>query len=450
MEQAQLANIYTRHREILLDLYHDALEEMHPSQLLNRKIQRNGRILRIGDDEITLSHAAPIYIIGSGKASATLAIALEKLVGDYIEDGIVLIPRGAYQASRFVQFFECDHPLPSESNYAATLELLDFITTIPKHAVVINLLSGGTSALLFKPNALVSVRSLQVVFELLLDSGATIEETNIVRKQFSEVHGGRMLALLKDVHLYDIILSDVPGNNPATIGSGPTTIDDSDISDALRILEKYELIKKVPLDVTNFIFETLRTGKTSKPRPGDDALIFHRQHVIGTSTDLAQSIALKAQAKGYTSWFNEAAYSDSTRQMAIEISRKAIQVLSHGKDIKKPALLIFHGESYVNVTGTGQGGRNQELALTAGISIEGQHKISMLSLGTDGKDGPTDAAGALVNGLTTLRARKKGLEPEVFLRNNDSYSFFKQTGDLVFTKKHVTNLMDIQLVLIDS
>ncbi len=127
-----------------------------------------------------------------------------------------------------------------------------------------------------------------------------------------------------------------------------------------------------------------------------------------------------------------------------------MNVLTDKQQASKTSLLVFHGESYVHVTGTGKGGRNQELALTAAISIEGQHKISLLSIGTDGKDGPTDAAGALVNGLTTLRARKKGLEPEVFLQNNDSYSFFKQTGDLVFTKKHVTNLMDIQLVLIES
>lgn len=451
MEQAQLAHIYSRHREILLDLYHDALTEMSPVHLVNQLISRSGRNLAIAETTHTLSKNRPIYIIGSGKASAGIALALERILGDYLTDGMVLVPRSESKiSSKRIQFFQCDHPLPSETNLASTLELIDFIRTFPPKSIVFNVISGGTSALLFKPNDAISIKSAQQVYELLLDSGADISEINTVRKQISEVHGGRLLRALKDVYLVDLILSDVPGNDPSIIGSGPTTIDESDTTDALRILESYDLIKKLPLDVTNFFFESIRTGKTGKPRPGDDSLIQHEQHILGTSKDLAQIIALKAQKKGFSTWFSPQAYSDTTRKIAIEITRSALNVLTDKQKASKTTLLVFHGESYVHVTGTGKGGRNQELALTAAISIEGQHKISLLSIGTDGKDGPTDAAGALVNGLTTLRARKKGLEPEVFLQNNDSYSFFKQTGDLVFTKKHVTNLMDIQLVLIES
>lgn len=450
MELTQLTAIYARHREILIDVYHDALLEMHPTKLIQRCISLSNNTLRIADLEIILARNESIYVIGSGKASGMLALALQEVLGNRICDGVVVVPRGFKKECKQIQFFEADHPLPTYASLASSYELINFIQKIPAQAIVINLISGGTSSLLHIPPDEVELESVAVVYELLLESGATIEEMNVVRKQLSEINGGRLLPFLKNTRLIDIILSDVPSNNPATIGSGPTTVDESTITDALSVLQKFDLIKSLPSDVTDYFFEAVQTGKTTKPILGSDALLYHHQILLGTSSDLASIICEKAALKGFETHFSPKAYSASARTTAIEIARKAIDFLRNPDKKRASILFVYHGESYIHVTGTGKGGRNQELALTAAISIEGQHRISILSVGTDGKDGPTDAAGAMVNGLTTLRARKKGLEPELYLKNNDSYTFFKQSGDLVQSEKHITNLMDIQIVLVEA
>jgi glycerate 2-kinase len=450
MEQALLSQIYSRHREILLDLYQESMAELSPEILIQRYVKLEKRVLTIGNREYFLGSTEKIFVIGSGKASGTMALALEKILGHRIADGIVLVNRGFPKRGSHIQFFESDHPTPTVSSYSATLEIIAFLKSIPAKSIVINLISGGTSSLLYAPPIGIELNSVASLWNLLLDSGASIEEINTVRKQLSQVHGGRLLRLTKNFRLVDLILSDVPGNNPSVIGSGPTTIDETTIDDALEILKNYDLIKKLPTDIADYLFNRLRFNDSDKPKIGSDSLLDHQQYIIGTSTDLAGIIAEKAKQKKFGTRYSKQAYSGSSKEIAIQIAKDSIAVLNGQISIKKPAILIYHGESYVSVTGTGKGGRNQELALTAALALEGQHKISLLSLGTDGKDGPTDVAGAAVNGLTTLRARKKDFNPEEYLRNNDSYSFFSAFGDTIRTEKNVTNLMDIQLILIEA
>jgi len=450
MDQAMLSQIYSRHREILLDLFHESMAELSPTTMIQRKVQLKNRTLTVGDREYWLGSSEKVYVIGSGKASGTIALELEKILGNRIADGLVVVNRGFSKKGKRIQFLESDHPTPTNSSFSAALELITFLKTIPPKSILINLISGGTSSLIYAPPVGIELQSAANLWSLLLDSGATIEEMNTVRKQISAVHGGRLLRFVKNLRLIDLILSDVPGNKPEVIGSGPTTVDETTIEDALAILKKFDLIKKLPPDIADYLFNRLRFNDSDKPRLGSDSLLDHQQYVIGTSTDLAAIIAEKAQKKNFSSRYYKEAYSDSTKKIAIQIAKDAIAVLNGQIELQKPAILVYHGESYVSVNGNGKGGRNQELALTAALALEGQHKISLLSLGTDGKDGPTDVAGAAINGLTTLRARKKDLHPEEYLKDNDSYSFFSALGDTIRTEKHVTNLMDIQLILIEA
>lgn len=450
MDQAKLKEKYSRQKEVLMDLYNESMKEIHPVSLVQRLIKLEKNVLTIGSKTFTLAHQETVYVIGSGKASGEMALAIENVLKDKIEDGLVLVKRGFDKKGKRIQFFESDHPTPTQTTYAATLEYLHFLKNIPNDAIVINVISGGTSSILYAPPENVQISDAAKLFDTLLESGATIEEMNIVRKQVSEVHGGRLLNYLKHTRLVDILLSDVPGNDPAVIGSGPTTVDETSIDDVLQVLKKYDLFKKLPESIVDYFYHTHKSRSSTKPLPGSDKLIKHWQFFLGTSTDLASIIAEKAANKKMKVQFSPDAYMGETREMAITMARNAIDELKKLKPQSKTRLHIYHGESYVNVVGKGIGGRNQELALTAALAIEGQHKISILSVGTDGKDGPTDAAGAYVNGLTILRARKKEIEPESYLKKNDSYTFFDKMNDLIKTDAHVTNLMDIQLVLIES
>lgn len=450
MEQSQLSQIYSRHREILSDLFSEAMSELKPEKMLKRLISYSDRQLKLGNQTYTLHSREKVYVIGMGKASGSLALALESVLGDIFGDGLVIVNRGFTGKSKRIQFLEGDHPTPSNASYAAALELKAFLKDLPINAIVINLISGGTSSVLYEPPSGVELKSAVELWNLLLESGASIQEINTVRKQISAIHGGRLLRFTKNHFLIDFILSDVPGNDPASIGSAPTTVDDTKIEDALFILKKYGLIKKIPSEIASFLFDRLKFADSDKPLRGSDSLIHHHQFFLGTSTDLAKIIAEKAERRGFSTRYSKKAYSGSTKEMAIKMAKDAIRLLNGQDSLPKPALLIYHGESYVNVRGSGIGGRNQELALTAAIALEGQHKVSLMSIGTDGKDGPTPVAGAIINGLSTQRARKKGLEPEKFLQNNDSFTFFSQLSDTIQTEKHVTNLMDIQLILVEA
>lgn len=387
------------------------------------------------------------WVIGAGKGALSICDTLDSN-DTRIIDGIIITNDHRIKKKTY-QVFEGSHPYPTSDTVAASYELIDLVKRIPPGDHVLFCLSGGASSMLCIPPFGVEIKDLQQLYELLLNSGASIHEMNVVRKHVCELKGGKLALELEHTKLITLISSDVPGDDPGTIGSGPTIHDSSTFKDAYDILIKHNLWTEIPISVQHHIQFGMDGVVPENPKPGIYEHPNHIVQIVSKSLGLADQVATQLEEEGYDTWVSPSSYSDSVQKVSKEICSKAVAVLGGKDETKKPAALIFHGESTVNVKGTGKGGRNQELALMAALSIEGQHPISILSMGTDGIDGPTDAAGAIVNSETTLIARKKKLEPEVFLKNNDSYHFHDQMKTHIKTGHTGINLMDLQVVLID-
>jgi len=399
------------------------------------------------DGAIDVGNVQSLYILGAGKASLSIAKSVLD-ISPNVKDGII-ISNERNQSLKEVQVFSGSHPYPDEDSVSASYELLELARKIPNGETVVFCLSGGASSLLCIPPKGIEIEELAFTYELLLNSGATIKEVNIVRKHLCMLKGGQLAQSLHHTNLITLITSDVPQDDIETIGSAPTVCDSSTFKDAFQVLKRFGLWNKVPHSIRIHVAKGMAGDITDTPKPGINDHPNHTIKVISKASALASKIGKMFKKEGFHTWVAETAYNDDVRKISKMICTKAISVLSKKEPIEKPAALIFYGESTVEVKGDGKGGRNQEMALISAISIEGQHNISMLSIGTDGIDGQTDAAGALINSETTLLARKKKLDPEEYLQNNDSYNFHEEMGTLIKTGATGNNLMDLQVVIIE-
>ncbi len=425
-------------------LFLDALEATKPSRLIENTVTRrknyitvNGSVLRLKD--------RPVYSIAVGKASRLMAHALKKKLDIPVSNLLCITPD---QKNLETWCISSSHPVPDVSSREAGDILVHFVESIPSRACVFFLLSGGTSALICKPAKGIHLQDIKRTNTLLLRSGATIHEINCVRKHLSAIKGGQLLSHFKpDCTLIDLVISDVPSDALENIGSGPTIPDSSTFQDAYDILLRNDLWENVPENVRKYIQRGL-TGKAPEtPKPGEDSLQEHQSFIISSAKIFANTLAKLAKQSGFDTWIASKAYNDDVKKVAEHISRKIKQT---GKDQESKRALIFYGESTVEVTGSGKGGRNQELALRGAYKIQGMNNVTWLSAGTDGIDGPTDAAGAIVDGSTIIRAKVKGLSVKQFIHNNDSYHFHKQMGNLFKTGPTGNNVMDIAMILIDG
>ncbi len=389
----------------------------------------------------------PIWVLGAGKGSGSLLKELLKHENPQVIDGL-LITRNEPIALGNIQIFRGSHPYPDSNTIAASYELLELAKKIPAGETVVFFLSGGASSMLSIPPNGINEEELAFTYKLLLNSGAPIKDINVVRKHLCLLKGGQLAQALHHVNLITIIESDVPGDDLETIGGAPTICDSSTFVDALDVLNKCELWDRLPTSVRNHISKGIEGLIPDTPKPRINDHPNHEVHVVSKATDFISEVEQIYKEAGFNTWVAERAYNEDVRIVSKEICSKAISVLSTNDPIQKPAALFFYGESTVNVKGKGKGGRNQELALMSALSIEGQHSISILSIGTDGIDGPTDAAGAIVDSYTTLKARKKKISPEEYLQNNDSYHFHEQMGTIIKTGLTGKNLMDLQVVIV--
>ncbi|MBD3616415.1 MAG: DUF4147 domain-containing protein [Gracilimonas sp.] len=394
-----------------------------------------------------LETSEKIWVLGAGKASVEMAYQLEEHFGSAIKDGIIISPNKTHKLDR-IQVFTGTHPYPYQDSVSASYELWKLARRIPKEDTVVFCLSGGASSLFCIPANGIELDELRKTYKLLLNSGASIHEVNAVRKHLSETSGGKLGQLLSDNNLISIVLSDVPGDDPEIIGSGPTVPDSSTFKAAFQILKKYRLWEEVPHSIRIYLSKGMHGDVDENPKPGHQEWKNHHLKVISGANILAENVGKFLVKKGFNTQVASKAYNISVKKISKDICSDAISVLSKKSGLKAPAGLIYFGESTVDVTGDGKGGRNQELALNAAISVEGQHAISLLSFATDGIDGPTDAAGAIVNSETTLKARKLKLSPEDYLQQNDSYHFHEKMNTLLRTGHTGNNLMDLQVVLI--
>jgi hydroxypyruvate reductase/glycerate 2-kinase len=384
-------------------------------------------------------------VAGFGKAACVMASAMEELFHDRIDRGIVIAPHGhcpEAHALQKIRLYEGGHPVPDENGLAGTAEIVQLLKGSNERALVVCLVSGGGSALLVSPHEGISLTDKKQVTRLLLNAGADIYELNTVRKHLSRVKGGMLAKIAYPARVVSLIISDVVGDKLDIIASGPTSPDDSTFHDALQVIEKYSIAPVVPGSVIAVLTRGAQGMVPETPKRGN-AIFDNVDNIIIAGNRIALEAArAEAERLGYPAEIITAALTGEAREAGTRLAQRAL-------GMKRPACLISGGETTVTVTGSGIGGRNLELALAFAQEIRDVPGITLLSAGTDGTDGSADAAGALVDGETMARAGTKGLDPDAYLAENDSYNFFKQVGGLLITGPTGTNVMDVQIIIVD-
>jgi glycerate 2-kinase len=377
-----------------------------------------------------------------GKAAVEMAAAVEAITGKWLAGGIAITKHGHAQSRlRQISILEAGHPIPDHAGIQAAHQVRDLLRELNARDLLIVAISGGASALLSAPAEPITLAAKQKTTELLLRAGADIFQLNAVRKHLSFLKGGRLAALAYPATVVSLLLSDVIGDSLDVIGSGPTAPDPTTFADAIHVLEKCKVVARTPKTVLNLLRSGVRGEIAETPKPGDPLFEDVYNIVAGSNALALKAAARQARALGYRPHILSNAISGEAREVApthIEILRNAA---------KRPACLLAGGETTVTVKGKGKGGRNQEFALAAAIAMDGLPHVLALCAGTDGTDGPTDAAGAIATGKSIARARRLGLDPAKYLANNDSYAFFSALGDLVKTGPTGTNVMDIEVLL---
>lgn len=402
--------------------------------------------MQIGRQRYDLRDHARVVVVGAGKASAPMAAALEEVIGNRLAEGVVVVKYGHAVPTRTIEVLEAGHPIPDRAGQQATARVLALLSGLTPHDLLFVLLSGGASSLLPAPAAGLGLAEKQRTTQLLLRSGATIREINTVRKHLSAVKGGRLASATK-ARIVSLILSDVLGDDLGAIGSGPTAPDPTTYAEACRILRRYGIWEKTPASVRARLAKGRRGVHEETSKPG--SLLFRRvqNQVIGNNKTAVEAMAREAKRAGFRSLVLSSSLTGEAREIARAFSALAREVVSTGNPARPPACIIAGGELTVTVRGRGCGGRAQEFALAAALGIAGLPHVWIAAFGTDGTDGPTDAAGAVVDGRTVARALKAGLDAQDFLLRHDSYVFFKQAGGHIVTGPTGTNVNDLYLLI---
>jgi len=397
--------------------------------------------------DYVLSEFRRVIVVGAGKASAPMAAAVEAVVGERLPiEGSVTVRYGHTAPTRRVPIREAAHPVPDAAGVQATQAIVDELETTTADDLVICVISGGGSALLTLPAEGISLEDLQSTTDALLRSGATINEINVVRKHLDVVKGGGLARLAAPARVLTLVLSDVVGNPLDAIASGPTVADSSTFADAARVFEKYNLWDRVPSPVST----RLRSGTDGQiadtPKPGDPLFAHTETVVVGSNLVACKAAAKAASELGFNTLILTTYVEGEAREAAHVLAGVVREIHASGHPLARPACVVAGGETTVTIRGEGRGGRNQELALAAAFSLDGVPNVLLASIGTDGSDGPTDAAGAWVDGSTLQRAAELGLNASAALAANDSYTFFDKANGLIRTGPTQTNVNDLYLL----
>ncbi len=394
-----------------------------------------------------------LFVVGFGKASFDMARAMDDALGKIITKGIIITKYGharGVESMENIKIFEAGHPIPDENSVRATEYIIRLLKDADEVTLVVNLISGGGSALLVSPMEPVTLEEKQEATRLLLEAGADINETNTVRKHISSVKGGRLASIAYPGHMKSLILSDVLKDRLHVIASGPTTFDPTTYQDALDVINRYGLIHKMPKNIIDVLNRGMAGEIPETPKEGDPIFSHIENTIIGNNKNALYRAKQKAEELGFYTEILSTEIEGEAKHVGSWLAKIAL-TFREKKDasiIDKPICLLSGGETTVHVKGTGKGGRNTELCLAFAIEINGKKGITLLSAGTDGTDGPTDAAGAYATEDTVQKAVSLGNSPMEYLTNNDSYNFFKKLDSLFITGPTGTNVMDIQIILI--
>ncbi|MBW2028802.1 MAG: glycerate kinase [Deltaproteobacteria bacterium] len=440
-------------RDDARQLFRAALRSVDPYAAVRNFVVLEGEKILLGPAKgqkmkLDLGRFERVLIVGGGKATAPMAKALEDLVGERIGKGLINVKYGFTESLKYVETTEAGHPLPDQSGVEGTRKILELLAEAGKKDLIISLISGGGSALLPQPADKISLEEKQALTKRLLECGASIDEINTIRKHISSSKGGQMARFAYPATTVNLMLSDVVGDKMDVIASGPFVFDRSTFQDALAVVGKYDL-KDIPDSITSYLERGSEGRVPETPKEGDP--IFEKVHnyVVGSNMQALKAAEAEARKMGYKTLILSSMVEGETRDVAKMHTAIVKEVLKTGNPLSPPACIISGGETTVTIRGKGLGGRNQEFCLSAAIDLAGiAPRVVILSGGTDGNDGPTPAAGAIVDPLTVRRGAEKGITALEYLMNNDSYHYFEKTGELLITGPTNTNVMDVRILLI--
>ncbi len=415
-------------RQFLLDLYASAVNAVSADKCLPAFLPErpaNGRTL----------------VIGAGKGAAAMAKTVEQHWQGPIE-GLVVTRYGHGADCQKIEVIEAAHPVPDEAGRHAAARILNMVQDLSENDLVLCLISGGGSSLLALPADGISLEQKQAINKALLRSGAAISEMNCVRKHLSAIKGGRLALACAPARVVTLLISDVPGDDPDIIASGPTLPDATSCFDALAVLKKYHI------EVPDNIRHHLESGAGETPKPDDPRFARNSQHVIATAQEALEAAAATARAAGMNAYILSDGIEGEARDVGIVHAAIARQVAKHGQPFKAPCVLLSGGETTVTVRGNGRGGRNAEFLLSLAVALDGHANMYALACDTDGIDGSEDNAGAVLAPDSLARAAGLGLSAKAMLENNDGYGFFSALNDLVVSGPTRTNVNDFRAILI--
>ena len=438
-----------KRKEDIKSLFDYAIEEVNPKNCIFEHVSLKKNKLIIENKVYTLSDYDSIYIVAFGKAAPAMANAIEELLGDHISDGVIVSNTKSELSFKKMQFQLSSHPIPDQSSVIGAEKVITLLDKSTENDLIIFLISGGGSAILEYPSEGLTIEDIRKVTEKLMLSGVDTNGLNTVRKKMSQIKGGGLLKRALPSQVATLILSDVVGDKLEFIASGPTVADTTTFTDACRVIEALELEHKIPPKV----LVHLENGRRNQSAPLVSEAEVDKNKVqtlvVGNNNKAILAIQNKAEELGYNTLVLSSQVHGEAREVAKVLAGISFDIQRFDSPVKKPACIIFGGETTVNVVGNGKGGRNTETALSFCFEIIGTDNIVGLFAGTDGIDGPTDAAGAICDGNSRLIAREMGVSARDHLANNDSYNFFDKTGELIRTGSTGTNVMDIGIVLID-
>ncbi len=425
------------------------LQAVEPGAAVRHFMRREGHQLIIGDRGYDLNQFQRVLIVGTGKAGTPMTQAAVDILGERLYAGLVIVKEG-YTSGALkigaVSIAEAGHPIPDQRGLQASKHLIELLEGTKADDFVICLISGGGSALMTSPVDDIGLQEMQALTQSLLASGADINEINTMRKHLEQLKGGKLARLAAPSQLATLILSDVVGDALTTIASGPTVPDPTTFEDAFKVLERYNLTQQIPSAVVAYLQRGIQSAEQETPKPDDPLFDRVQNVVIGSNKQAADAAVLQAQREGFNASLLTTYLQGEARYAGRFLGAIARQIVQSDQPIPKPACLVIGGETTVTLQGNGMGGRNQEMALSAVQDLAGLPDVVLISMASDGGDGPTDAAGAVVTGKTLKRARNAGLNPSGYLEANDSYHFFNALGDLLKIGPTQTNVNDLAFI----
>lgn len=414
-----------------------AIQSVEPGNAVNRFLRREGNQLVIGGQNYTLDEIRRIHVLSLGKASYAMASALSGHLSGLQFNGLIITKHIVGSPPPGFEQIIGGHPIPNKDSLIAGQKVLTLLDSVEKDDLLICLISGGGSALMAAPFPGITLEDMQSLTTALLQSGARVDEINALRRHLDQLKGGRVAEKVYPARVASLILSDVIGNPLEAIASGPTAPDPTSREAALNVIQKYDLEKKIPISILDMLRQLRET-----PKPGHKIFNHVKNVLVGSNSQAAQAALEAAQAEGFNAQILQTDLQGEAREVAKGLCNRLKEAINMNP---RSICLIAGGETTVTIRGGGLGGRNQELALASVVQLADIENVMLIAFATDGEDGPTDAAGAVVTGETFEQGAALGISPQTFLQNNDSYHYFDVLDDLLKPGPTNTNVNDLIL-----